>query len=700
MKNRSLLIQFNGRPRDEWRRFRQREMGERKPVLLLLPISLFSATFFSRMMTIVILCTINKAFQKQGTMVVVSAAWISHIPSTSTRSKFSARVTRTSSLSTTTTGTSRKITNHHQLASSLQNCSLHPIERDDSENGSFLQHMSVPTFALLEQESSSSTSSSTDISTSIITPAMAYRGLEGALNHGNYRPAFVIDNLLDPKSCQKLMEICEPHFQQYRAGKNQHDALQIVLDTHSSPLLQALSQRLEAYISIPHVLERMHESEGHNNATHPKNATTLHYKGLNPRWRIYRYHSSTKDRFAPHIDAGFAPSGVHWSTHANETIPKLIWDTNDIEDGSSTIVSRLTLLLYLNDNFEGGETVFYAPRKPSKVMAAVQPKQGSCLVFPQAVGEEAVDYARKHWPLHEGSPLEPTSTSHKYVVRSDVLFEERQIINENLNAEDENVDSIWHRYDGIVRNTFLPRSSLMDTQFLKQIEHLYNPVMGVENMGSFLYSFIRLTKSQRIVEIGGGYTSVWILQALKDNHDEIQRIRDIQDKGEMKLLDYPWTVERSVICLSEKAPFLTCIDNCAHQKESASGVSGLSRRLGLDQYLQFVQGDAYEMTFEDNSVDVLWADFGVGSRLRDFVNQAWSCLRPGGYLLIHSTLTNLRSREWLESIRRRDSKEVTGLDPDSFSEVSLLEPHKRFQNSITILQKRTEYEEALYSEYA
>jgi hypothetical protein len=43
------------------------------------------------------------------------------------------------------------------------------------------------------------------------------------------------------------------------------------------------------------------------------------------------------------------------------------------------------------------------------------------LFFPQAVGEEEVDYARLHWNLHEGSPVIRGNRG-KYVIRSDVLF--------------------------------------------------------------------------------------------------------------------------------------------------------------------------------------------------------------------------------------------------------------------------------------
>jgi hypothetical protein len=37
----------------------------------------------------------------------------------------------------------------------------------------------------------------------------------------------------------------------------------------------------------------------------------------------------------------------------------------------------------------------------------------------------------------------------------------------------------------------------------------------VENMGPLLYTLIRFTKPRRILEVGAGYTSIYILQALR-----------------------------------------------------------------------------------------------------------------------------------------------------------------------------------------
>jgi len=203
----------------------------------------------------------------------------------------------------------------------------------------------------------------------------------------------------------------------------------------------------------------------------------------------------------------------------------------------------------------------------------------------------------------------------------------------------------------------------------------------VENVGPFLYSLIRFTKRRRIVEVGAGYTTLWILQALKDNELEMQRIKDLDNEGSLRLLDYPfgtpaladWDAS-SPSCVPSS---LLCIDNCEHQRQTASNAIGVAKALGLDQYLNFLQGDAFDALgthfSEVESIDMLWCDFGVGSRMAEYASNVWKYIKPGGFLVCHSTLTNRRTREWLEGLRCRKGAEVTGIPPDEYVEISLLE---------------------------
>ena len=553
---------------------------------------------------------------------------------------------------------------------------------EDDEGSSFLGSMGVPTFAAMGESHSEVIESS---------ESPKARGLEGILKQG---PAFVLDKVLTKEACEQMIGDCESlGFNNFRSGKNHHGAMQILV---SKALADAVAQRLSYHIDVSDVeaLRAMTNEAVTGEVEDEAEDVRLVFAGLNRRWRIYRYESTGNETFAPHIDAGFPPSGL------SDDGKTLLWDST-AEDGED-IVSRLTVLMYLNDDFVGGETNFYEPQQSShgrdpRLIASVRPVAGSCLLFPQGVGEDVVDYARKHWPLHEGSPVQ--SGRPKYVIRSDVLFVTQR---EQLPLHNE-----LFRYDHLVRNTFLPSissSSALDKNFLSHTSSLYNPHMGVENLGPFLYSFIRFTKKRKIVEIGAGYTSLWILQALKENDEELERIRLLQRKESCRLLNITWSIPSIVENFDSEPAQLLCIDNCLHQKETATGASAVSRSLGLDSYMEFKKGDAFEMDLGVDSVDILWCDFGVGSRMREFVSSAWECLRPGGFLLCHSTLTNQNTREWLEAARSKSSKEVTGIPPEEFVEISLLEPQKRYQNSISVFQKRrasTEiYEEPVYSKCA
>ncbi len=92
---------------------------------------------------------------------------------------------------------------------------------------------------------------------------------------------------------------------------------------------------------------------------------------LNEMFRFYKY--SAGQRFKMHIDGSF--------------------ERNDLE------CSFYTFLIYLNDDFEGGETEF-------KDLFTIKPKTGSLLVF-------------LHPYKHEGKIL---LNGNKYALRSDVMY--------------------------------------------------------------------------------------------------------------------------------------------------------------------------------------------------------------------------------------------------------------------------------------
>ena len=115
----------------------------------------------------------------------------------------------------------------------------------------------------------------------------------------------------------------------------------------------------------------------------------------------------------------------------------------------------------------------------------------------------------------------------------------------------------------------------------------------------------------------------------------------------------------------------------------------------------------------------LWlasSDKRVGGRLDEFLRAWWPRLRPGGWLIVHSTLTNAVTRHWLEKTRAAtDAAAAEAADgaPDApprraaealprgeYRELSFLEPHKRYQNSCSVFQKRSGgYAEPILTSY-
>ena len=121
--------------------------------------------------------------------------------------------------------------------------------------------------------------------------------------------------------------------------------------------------------------------------------------GLNQRWRLYKY--GIEDVFRMHTDGSWPGSGLDGRGRLVRDIYGDRW-------------SQLTFLIYLDGDYEGGETTFFVPsdadpRHGSLVSVAV-PK-GSCLLFFHGEHEHSL--------LHEGSLV---TKGVKRIVRSDVLY--------------------------------------------------------------------------------------------------------------------------------------------------------------------------------------------------------------------------------------------------------------------------------------
>lgn len=82
--------------------------------------------------------------------------------------------------------------------------------------------------------------------------------------------------------------------------------------------------------------------------------------------------------------------------------------------------------------------------------------------------------------------------------------------------------------------------------FIATVRPLYDLHMGVETMAPLLYALIRFTKPTIVMEIGAGYTTPFMLQALKDNYTEITHLRSLHQVGKC-VVEVRWQLANNTL---------------------------------------------------------------------------------------------------------------------------------------------------------
>jgi hypothetical protein len=250
---------------------------------------------------------------------------------------------------------------------------------------------------------------------------------------------------------------------------------------------------------------------------------------------------------------------------------------------------------------------------------------------------------------------------------------------------------------------------MLTPKFFEAIRPLdKNWSMGVELLSPFIYSLIRCTKPRSALEVGAGYSSPFILQALADNltdHRQQQEalrghVRSDEHGGLRRLLKgrHPAPLARPEYYDRAYDPVLTIIDDVSHPATSAKQVEAVATDLQLGHILRFQKGDFRGMSpsFPADILpfDFVWFDCGSFPHYTAFLSEYWSLINPRhGLLLLHSTLTNVQLRPIVLDLKLRQAT-------DSFNQfelLSFLEPQKWRQNSVTIVHMLPPEGDAAYS---
>ncbi len=195
-----------------------------------------------------------------------------------------------------------------------------------------------------------------------------------------------------------------------------------------------------------------------------------------------------------------------------------------------------------------------------------------------------------------------------------------------------------------------------------EYEEFYREGMGTENIGSFLRALVQMVRPNRILEIGAGYTTPFLLEALINN----ERVFNDGNLKESYFKNYDY------------APKFVVVDDMS--LEDLKKKPHMNNLLS-SKYINFIEGK-----FEDKAdlllnkygnFDFVWFDCGGSAEYEVFMDQYWHIC--SGYVLFHFTYSdgkpNLLHNILLDKI--------TG-NPSIFD---IVEPHKNRQGSITMVNR-------------
>lgn len=191
-----------------------------------------------------------------------------------------------------------------------------------------------------------------------------------------------------------------------------------------------------------------------------------------------------------------------------------------------------------------------------------------------------------------------------------------------------------------------------------------------ENVSLFLYSLIKCSRPQSIIEVGAGYSTLFLSKAIQDIQSEnLQFEVLLETKDQFTGLGYQ--------------PIFNVIEDFSHQSSIKDVVKVLEDN-HLDENINFIKKSVDDYLSETtDQYDFVWMDFGSGKEYMRFFKLFLSKLNEGGYIIVHSTMTNLAGRLFAAELK---------LMQDSSLEIfSVVEPHKAIQNSFTVIKKTMDY---------
>ena len=190
----------------------------------------------------------------------------------------------------------------------------------------------------------------------------------------------------------------------------------------------------------------------------------------------------------------------------------------------------------------------------------------------------------------------------------------------------------------------------------------YRKAMGTENVGPLLRILVQMVRPQRILEIGAGYTTPFILDGLKANEE-------IFDDGNIDPSYEKWYK-------SNNDPRLVVIDTDPLPQLDSKYVDHIQGKF---------QGRSQELFEKYGEFDMIWFDCGAPQDYQDFLTEYWNICSH--YMIFHYTFFQGQPTTAIDIISGSIDGWTRLTGCSNVQRIDILEPHKAGQGSITMLKK-------------
>lgn len=253
----------------------------------------------------------------------------------------------------------------------------------------------------------------------------------------------------------------------------------------------------------------------------------------------------------------------------------------------------------------------------------------------------------------------------------------------------------------------------------------FQHLSGTEHVGPLLYSMIRMLRPENVVEFGTGFTTPFILQALKDNAEDYKNYQAILKKRakkhhrqllqkhrpEMDLDDWFLTdTTQEILCqepilakpsyyLKPYNPQLHSFELLPEEDPYVGKLKNIVDKLKLGKYFTLSAGirvTGYVDLISERRlpIDFAWNDFGNKHR---FYKETYRFINPnGGIMAFHNTTNSEKDFKVDLDVVMDEIQPL--IEARKCELLTFLEPHKFTQRSMTVIRKLEDFQEEYFDD--